>query len=136
MWVLEGVWQCLLAMLKKWKRSVDTSEMFCALLTDLQKVFDCLDHDLLVAKLNAYGFSLTALKLVYNYFLNKKQWTKINLSYSSLLEIIFGVPQRLILEPLLFTIFLIDWFFIIEDTDIAVMSMTTHHTLVLIIQMG
>ena len=90
-----------------------------ALLTDLSKAFDCFDHELLIAKLNAYGFSLTALKLVHNYLSNRKQRTKINSTYSSLLEIIFGVPQGSILGPLLFNIFLIDLFFIIEDTDIA-----------------
>ena len=55
---------CLLAMLEKWKRSIDNGKMFGALLTDLSKPSDCLDHELLIAKLNAYGFSLTALKLV------------------------------------------------------------------------
>ena len=74
---------------------------------------------MLIAKLNAYGFSLTALKLVHNYVSNRKQRTKINSRYSSLLEIIFGVPQGSILGPLLFNIFLIDLFFIIQDTDIA-----------------
>ena len=97
--------QCLLAMLEKWKRSIDNTKMFGALLTDLFKVFDCLDHELLMAKLNAYGFSLTALKLVHNYLSNRKQRTKINSTYSSLLEIIFGVPQGSILGPLLFNIF-------------------------------
>ena len=111
--------QCLLAMLEQWKRSVDNSKMFDALLTDLSAAFDCLDHELLIAKLNAYGFSLTALKLVHNYLSNRKQRTKINSTYSSLLEIIFGVPQGSILGPLLFNIFLIDLFFIIEDTEIA-----------------
>ena len=61
---------------RKWKRSVDNSKMFGALLTDLSRVFDCLDHELLIAKLNAYGFSLTALKLVHNYLSNRKQRTK------------------------------------------------------------
>ena len=106
-------------MLEKWKRSVDNSKLFGALLTDLSKAFDCLNHELLIAKLNAYGFSLTASKLVHNYLSNRKQRTKLNSTYSSLLEIIFGVPQRLILGPLLFNIFLSDLFFIIEDTDIA-----------------
>ena len=55
---------CLLAMLEKWKRSIVNGKMFGALLTDLSKPSDCLDHELLIAKLNAYGFSLTALKLV------------------------------------------------------------------------
>ena len=52
--------QYLLAMLEKWKRSVDNGKAFGALLTDLSKAFDCLDHELLIAKLNAYGFSLPA----------------------------------------------------------------------------
>ena len=65
--------QCLLAMLEKWKRYVDNSKMFGALLIDLSKAFDCLDHELLIAKLNAYGFSLTVLKLVHNYLSNRKQ---------------------------------------------------------------
>ena len=102
---------------RKWKRSVDNSKMFGALLTDLSKAFDCLDHKLLISKLNAYGFGLTALKLVHNYLTNRKQQTKINSSYSSLLEIIFGVPQGSILGPLLFNNFLIDLFLIIENAD-------------------
>ena len=65
--------QCLMEMLEKWKRSVDNSKMFGALLTDLSKAFDCFDHELLIAKLNAYGFSLIALKLVHNYLSNRKQ---------------------------------------------------------------
>ena len=111
--------QCFLAMLEKWKRSVDNSKMFGALLTDLSNAFDCLDHELLIAKLNAYGFSLTTLKLVHNYSSNRKQRTKINSTYSSLLEIIFEVPQVSFLGPLLFNTFLIDLFFIIEDIDIV-----------------
>ena len=97
--------QCLLAMIEKWKRSVDNSKMFGALLTNSSKAFDCLDHELFIAKLSAYGFSLTALKLVHNYLSNRKQRTKINSTYSSLLEIIFGAPQGSILGPLLFNIF-------------------------------
>ena len=64
--------QCLLALLEKWKRAVDSGQMFGALLTDLSKAFDCLDHELLTAKLNAYGFSLPALKLVHDYLSNRK----------------------------------------------------------------
>ena len=79
--------------------------MFGALLTDLSKAFKCLDHELLIAKLNTYGFSLTVLKLVHNYLSNKKQRAKINSSYSSLLEIIFGVRRGSNLGPLLFNIF-------------------------------
>ena len=52
--------QCLLALLEKWKQAVDSDQMFGALLTELSKAFDCLDHELLIAKLNAYGLSLPA----------------------------------------------------------------------------
>ena len=89
---------CLLAMLEKWKRSVDNGKAFGALLTDLSKAFDCLDHELLIAKLNAYGVSLPALKLIHDYLSNRKQRTKVNSSYSTWHEIIFGVPQGIIIQ--------------------------------------
>ena len=75
--------QCLLTLLEKWKQTADSGQMFGALLTDLSKAFDCLDHELLVAKRNAYGFNLTALKLVHDYLSNRKQRTKVNRTYSS-----------------------------------------------------
>ena len=82
--------------------SVNNNKMFGALLADLWKAYDCLDHKLYIANLKAYGFSLTALKLVHNYLLSRKQQSKINSSNSSLLEILFGVSQRSIVGPQLF----------------------------------
>ena len=104
--------------MKKWKKAVDTKKVFGALLTDLSKAFDCLPHDLIIAKLNAYGFSLPALNLIQNYLANRKQRTKINDSYSPWSDILFGVPQGSILGPLLFNIFLNDLFLILKDVNI------------------
>ena len=84
---------CLLAMLEKCKSSMDKGSSFGALLTDLSNAFDFLSHELLTAKLHAYGFSLSALRLVYSQLTNRKQRTKINAKYSSWEEILFGVPQ-------------------------------------------
>ena len=65
--------QCLPKMLEKWKRSVNGGKIFGALLTDLSKAFDGLDYELFIAKLNAYGFSKPALKLINDYLSNRRQ---------------------------------------------------------------
>ena len=78
-----SVQHCLLAMLDKWKLAVDNKRNFGTLLTDLSKAFDCLSHDLLLAKLNAHGFSLPALRLVQSSLSNRTQRTKINSEFIS-----------------------------------------------------
>ena len=69
--------------LEKWARPIDRSKMFGAPLIDLFKAFDCLNHDLLIAKLNAHGFSLPALRLIHDYLSNRKQRSRINDSCST-----------------------------------------------------
>ena len=89
------------------------------LLTDLSKAFDSLDHELLIAKLEAYGFTYDALKLIHSYLSNRYQRVRINSSFSFWLELLFGVPQGSILGHILFNIFLADMFLFVVDTDIA-----------------
>ena len=67
--------------------------------------FDCLNHELLIAKLNMYGFTLPALKLVHDYLEDRKQRTRVNNLYSTSFEIHFGVPQGSILAHCYLTYF-------------------------------
>ena len=91
--------QCLLVMLEKWHKALDKNKYAGALLTDLSKAFDCLNHELLIAKLEVYGFDRDSLTYIYSYLSNRKR-TKINRSFSDWADIISSVPQGSIPGPL------------------------------------
>ena len=64
--------QCLMVMIEKWCESLGGGCHSGALLTDLSKAFDCIDHELFTSKLNTYGFDTNALKFIYSYLRGRK----------------------------------------------------------------
>ena len=102
---------CLLAMIEKWRKTLDKGGETGAVLTDLSKAFDCIDHNLLIAKLDAYGFEKQSIDFLHSHLTKRKQRAKVDSAYSSWKMLLSGVPQGSILRPLLFNLYICDMFF-------------------------
>ena len=85
----------LIRLIEDWRSNLNNDFLVGAVLMDLSKASDCIPHDLLIAKLHAYGFDEDALVLTYSYLKRRKQSVRINNTYSSFLEVISGVPKDL-----------------------------------------
>ena len=105
----------LTCLVEEWREGLDNNCIVSAILMDLSKAFDCISHDLIIAKLAAYGLDHTASELIFSYLKNRKQCASINNTYSNFENIITGVPQGSIVGPLLFDFSINDLFFFIES---------------------
>ena len=81
-----------------------------AIYLDLTRAFETINHKILLAKLENYGFHNKSLKLLEDYFCDRKQITIVNKHYSDSSSVKVGVPQGTILGPWLFIVFLNDIF--------------------------
>ena len=106
----------LIKLIEEWNSNFDHNFIVGSVLMDLSKAFDCIPHDLIIAKLHAYDFDENALVLVYSYLKKRKQSVqKINNVYSTFQEIASGVPQGSVLVPILFNFYINDLFSFIKQ---------------------
>ena len=74
---------CLMSMLEMWKNTLDKGGYVSAIFMDLSKAFDTLNHNLLIAKLGAYGFERDSLSFMKSYLKDRQQRFRVNNNFSS-----------------------------------------------------
>jgi len=89
-------------------KALDDRQITVGIFLDLSKAFDTVNHSILLDKLEHYGIRVTPLNWIPSYLSNRYQCVAIEDTFSSLLPLTCGVPQRSILGPLLFILYLYD----------------------------
>ena len=111
--------QCLITLVETWKKYLDNNETFGALLTDFFKAFDCVNHELLIAKLHAYGLDNSSLRLIHSYLNNRRQRVRVDNEFNAWSDIKDGGPQVSILGFLFFNIHICNLFYKMRKWPIA-----------------
>ena len=108
----------LMRLIENWRKSLDQNRFVGEVLVDFSKAFDCIPHDLLIAKMHAYGFSSQRLTFFYSYLKRRTQSVKINNTHSVFEVLLLGVPQGSILGPIIFNIFMNDSLYRVTESEL------------------
>ena len=116
----------LINIVERIRASIDKGEFVCGVFVDLQKAFDTVDHEILLAKLEHYGVRDITNTLFRSYLSNRSQFVYVANSKSQLKSINHGVPQGSVLGPLLFLLYINDLHQCIKKSETYHFADDTH----------
>ena len=103
-----STYMAIAQLVDKINTAVEKNETTIGVFLDLSKAFDTIDHNILLHKLEHYGFRGIVLDWFKSYLSSRNQYVSYNNCKSDLREIVCGVPQGSILGPLLFILYVND----------------------------
>ena len=115
----------LIEMVEEWKENLENNFIIGAVLTDLSKAFDCIPHDLLIAKLSAYSLNNDLLCYIYSYFKDCKQCVQITNERIEF-DTIMSDHQSWIFGSILFLFFLMKSFFLSQKPQFIILLMIVY----------
>ena len=112
----------LIDLTDKIKKILDEKQYALGIYLDLKKAFDTVNHEILLKKLDVYGFRGHVNDFIKSYLTNRQQYTVINGCVSKLNQINIGVPQGSVLGPLFFLLYINDIYKCVDDADIMLFA--------------